>query len=70
MESNKEPKLVTCQLVSSKFQDKKGFSRSPVWHDLIVFFCNFCVPLLVIRILSNETRQTRGHYDGAGWWYS
>lgn len=23
MESNKEPKLVTCQLVSSKFQDKK-----------------------------------------------
>lgn len=30
MESNKEPKLVTCQLVSFKFQDKKGFSRSPV----------------------------------------
>lgn len=42
MESNKEPKLVTCQLVSSKFQDKKvsaDLQFDTIW--LCGFFFNF-----------------------------
>lgn len=41
MESNKEPKLVTCQLVSSKFQDKKvsaDLQFDTIWLCFFVIF--------------------------------
>lgn len=45
MESNKEPKLVTCQLVSSKFQDKKvsaDLQFDTIWLcGFFKFLCSF-----------------------------